>query len=245
MSGYAEDLAYIHDTAFRFFAERAAPGLLELLRARGIDGGLVVDLGCGSGIWARELLAAGYNVLGIDSSSAMIRLARKKAPGAGFRVASLWKAKLPACDSVTAISEVLNYRFDHKEPATLAALFRRIYEALRPGGVLIFDAAEPGRIPGGARSEYWQGDDWAVLLDACEDRRRRTAMRELTVFRRVGGRYRRSREVHKLKLYDPEALAALLRRTGFKVRLLRGYGACRLPQGHFAVVAWKADTTRA
>jgi len=245
MSAYAGDLAYIHDTAFRFFAERAAPGLVELLHERGVASGLVVDLGCGSGIWARELLAAGYKVLGIDSSAAMIRLARKQAPGAGFRTASLWSARFPACNAITAISEVLNYRFDRRRPATPATLFRRIYDALRPGGVLILDVAEPGRIPGGARSAHWQGDDWAVLLDAREDRRRRTAVRELTVFRRVGRVYRRSREVHNLTLYDPGSLAALLRRTGFKLRLLRGYGACRLPQGHFAVVAWKAGGSEA
>ena len=52
---YGEDLAYIHDVGFGDFALGAAPGMLEILRRSGIRGALVVDLGCGSGLWAREL----------------------------------------------------------------------------------------------------------------------------------------------------------------------------------------------
>ena len=82
---YREDVAYIHDVGHADFALRSAPGILEILRENGVTEGLVVDLGCGSGQWARELLWAGYRVLGIDISEAMIGLAREKAPGAEFR----------------------------------------------------------------------------------------------------------------------------------------------------------------
>ena len=77
MAGYSEDLAYIHDAGYGDFARGAAPALLGALRAHGITTGRVVDLGCGSGIWAALLLDAGYEVLGIDISPAMIRLAKK------------------------------------------------------------------------------------------------------------------------------------------------------------------------
>src|SRR5262245_26473393 len=63
---YREDLAYIHDVGFSAFALQAAPGLLALLRRGGVTQGLVVDLGCGTGLWAAELLRAGYQVLGVD-----------------------------------------------------------------------------------------------------------------------------------------------------------------------------------
>jgi trans-aconitate methyltransferase len=59
MKGYREDLAYIHDQGFGDFARKAAPGLLAMLRRGGIRSGLVVDLGCGPGHWARELLRKG------------------------------------------------------------------------------------------------------------------------------------------------------------------------------------------
>ena len=50
---------------FRAFARDAAPALLEILAGAGIRSGRVVDLGCGSGIWAERLVARGYEVLGI------------------------------------------------------------------------------------------------------------------------------------------------------------------------------------
>jgi 2-polyprenyl-3-methyl-5-hydroxy-6-metoxy-1,4-benzoquinol methylase len=77
---YGEDLAYIHDVGHADFALDSAPGILEILGRSGIDGGLVVDLGCGSGLLARELIDAGYGVFGVDISEAMIGLARKPAP---------------------------------------------------------------------------------------------------------------------------------------------------------------------
>ena len=82
---YREDLSFVHDAGFGGFARAAAPHLLDLLRRRGIESGAVVDLGCGSGIWARELVDAGYEALGIDASAAMVRLARRRAPAARFR----------------------------------------------------------------------------------------------------------------------------------------------------------------
>ena len=61
--------------------------MLTLLRRHGVPNGLVVDLGCGSGRFAAALGEAGYQVLGVDLSPAMIRLAKKRAPGARF---TLW-----------------------------------------------------------------------------------------------------------------------------------------------------------
>jgi len=83
---YTDDLAYIHDVGFGEFALKSAPGLLNILRQRKIFAGLVVDLGCGSGLWARELTQAGYDVLGIEQSAAMIEIARKKTPKASSNI---------------------------------------------------------------------------------------------------------------------------------------------------------------
>ena len=124
---YQEDLAYIHHAGFSGLATGAAPGLLALFRKAGITVGLVVDLGCGSGLWARDLLAAGYDVLGVDSSPAMIELAREVAPGATFEVASLHDVEIPPCSAVTSLGESIGYLpgdssgrvhfFDFVEPA--------------------------------------------------------------------------------------------------------------------------------
>ncbi len=55
---YREDLAYIHDVGHGDFALGAAPGILEIFARNCMRGGLVVDLGCGSSLWAKELPAA-------------------------------------------------------------------------------------------------------------------------------------------------------------------------------------------
>src|ERR1051326_4058162 len=104
---YGDDLAYIHDAGFGGFANGSAPGLLALLDRAGLAARLVVDLGCGSGIWARHLTDAGFPVVGVDISPAMIKLARKRVPEAEFHVASFLDFEISACGAVTALGEVL------------------------------------------------------------------------------------------------------------------------------------------
>jgi len=239
MPGYQRDLAYIHDAGFGDYARKSAPGLLAILRQAGIRNGVVVDLGCGSGIWATELFRHGYDVLGIDSSTAMIELARKQAPAARFISASFLKARLPACDAATAIGEVFNYTFDKRNSrGGLAQLFRRVHQALRLGGVFIFDVAEPGRA---LRRAYAEGKDWAILFSA--EASRDLLVRRMTTFRRVGKLYRRSEETHRLRLYRSSDVAADLRAAGFTVRVLRAYGRMPLPSGNAAFVATKRRAT--
>ncbi len=147
---YQRDLAYIHDTGFTGFVTKAAPGLLRMLRQNRIHEGLVVDAGCGSGVWARQLSDAGYSVLGIDISASMIGLARKRAPAAKFLVESFLRTRLPLCDAVTSIGECVNYAFDPiSGKQALVQFFHRVYDALRPGGLFIFDVVEPGPVTDG------------------------------------------------------------------------------------------------
>ncbi len=47
---YKEELAYIHDVGFSDYALKSAPGILEILERHQIRDGLVLDLGCGSGL---------------------------------------------------------------------------------------------------------------------------------------------------------------------------------------------------
>src|SRR5207248_9796921 len=159
--------------------------------------------GCGSGIWAQALVSAGYDVLGIDLSPAMIALARARVPGGHFRVGSFVDAALPPCVEVTALGECFRFLFDRGSTRRgLRALFRRAHAALCPGGLLIFDVAGPGRVGGrGPRRICAEGDDWAVLVTAEEDRRRRLLTRSITSFRKVSGLYRRDHEVHRLRLF--------------------------------------------
>lgn len=105
IKAYREDLAYIHDVGHGDLAEAAARRLVEELRVRGFRSGVVVDLGCGSGILASIVSDAGYRVTGMDLSDAMVAIARKRAPQAEFYVRSFLSADLPDCVAVTAIGE--------------------------------------------------------------------------------------------------------------------------------------------
>lgn len=48
----------------------------SLLQEYGIDDGLVLDLGCGTGKMTRLLAAAGYDMIGVDNSEEMLEIAR-------------------------------------------------------------------------------------------------------------------------------------------------------------------------
>jgi SAM-dependent methyltransferase len=230
-NAYREDLAFIHDAGFGHIAENAAPALLQALRRAGLRRGRVVDLGCGSGILSQAVAAAGYDVLGIDLSPAMIELARRRVPQGEFRVGSILAAELPPCIAVAAIGEIVNYLFEPANTkAALSGLFERIHAALAPGGILLLDVAGPGRIPGkGPQRAYREGDGWAVLFEARVERDVLT--RTITSFRRTGELYRRDHEVHRLRLLPPSMIAAMLRRCGLRVRQLRRYGRLALPRG--------------
>jgi SAM-dependent methyltransferase len=238
--GYREDLAYIHDVGHSGYVLRSAPGLLRLLSRHGVRGGLVVDLGCGAGRWARELNGAGYRVLGIDQSPAMIRLARRAAPDSQFRSASFYQVELPACDAVTSLGECLNYRFDGG-PNALDRLFRKVNRALRPGGVFIFDCAGPDRMPHQQMRNHWTcGKDWAVLLSTGGNKSANSLQRRILTFRKIGSLYRRAEEVHVLRLYSPQVVSAALERRGFRVQILRTFGRLRLPAGICGFLAVKS-----
>ncbi len=238
---YKEDLAYIHDVSHGDFALNSAPGILEILDRNGTREGLLVDLGCGSGLWAQELAKAHYRILGIDISEPMVSIARRRVPDAEFRVGSLFKADIPVCNAVTSLGECLNYLFDPaNDLRALVHLFRRIYGALAPGGLFVFDIAEPGQVARGATTRgFSEGEDWVVLLEKEEDRERRTLTRRITSFRKVGEHYRRADEVHRLRLYKSTDVAGELRRAGFQVRTRRSYGQYRLPKAHAAFIARK------
>ncbi|HXW06827.1 MAG TPA: class I SAM-dependent methyltransferase [Vicinamibacterales bacterium] len=236
---YGPDLARIHHAGFGAFAAAAAPGLIALLRQAGIRDGLVVELGCGTGIVARALTRAGYRVVGIDRSAAMLRIARRTAPDARFRRATLQRADLPRSRAVLAIGEPLAY----VPPATLRPAllptFRRIARALEPGGLLVFDLIVPApRVTGVVRT--WRtGPGWAVLSQAIEDRANRLLTREIVTFVGDRGRWRRRTERHVVALYTRREVVAWLRRAGFRTHTARAYGRAALLPQRLAFVARK------
>ncbi len=244
---YREDLAFIHDAGFSQFARAAALLAIEELSRSGITGGCVVEFGCGSGVSSRAFRDAGFEVVGFDVSEPLIRMARRRVPGAQFNVVSLFTAKIPSCVAVTAIGEVLNYAFDSRNSRTARSeLFGRIHEALRPGGLLVFDMAEPRRAPAnGAQRSFVLDAGWAVLVEVEAHGDRTLLTRRITTFRQQGKTYRRGSEIHQLQLTDRAEIVGDLQRIGFSVEVMESYGAQPLLPGVAGFIAKKMGSSRA
>jgi SAM-dependent methyltransferase len=237
---YGEDLAYIHDAGFRDYALKSAPEILNILKHHQIRSGLIVDLGCGSGLSAEILHQSGYQVLGIDISEAMVAIAQARIPAAEFRVASLFTAEIPPCRAVISIGECLSYAFDANSDEVLEALFQRIYRVLSPGGVFIFDVVVPGHVaPGEIGRNFTEGQDWIVLVEKQEDPTQQLLTRRIITLRQIEDLYRRTDEVHYQRLFNMENLAKTLRQNGFHVDIIDRYGAFHLPPARMAAIAHK------
>lgn len=238
-AAYDIDLAYIHDTGYGQFARASAPGLLELISDCPVSSRLVIDLGCGSGIWAEALTASGYQVQGADISSAMIDLARARVPQAQFEVASFVDFPIPECRAVTALGEVWSYLFDPQNSFnTLRKMCEKIFTALQPGGLLVFDLAEPGRFQGVGQA-FREGPDWTCLVEYQYDEPQQLLTRRIITFRRIEDVYRRREETHRQQLFERTAVAAMLADIGFSVAILSGYGTHTFPTGVVGFVARK------
>lgn len=234
---YGADLTYIHDVGCGGFAAAAAPALGDMLRAAGIRDGLVVDLGCGTGILARALTERGYDVLGIDISAHMIERARSVAPRARFICASLRNAALPPCRAVLAIGESLSYlSVRGRRPPDLQPLFARVGRALLPGGLFVFDLIVAG-CPLMSYRTWHSGPDWAVLADVSESAPARVVTRRITAFRGRAGGYCRTDECHAVGVYDREDVVRLLEAAGLSASVRRRYGRAALLPRRLAFVA--------
>jgi hypothetical protein len=174
---------------------------------------------------SKGLVAAGFQVTGIDTSEELLKLARAAAPSATFVNASAYEAGLGPCEAILAINEPLTYHSEDVDADDLVGrFFRRAAEALPAGGLFIFDVIDCGE-PSLAGRWWGAGEDWAVLVETSEDRKRRVLTRDIEIFRRVGDCYRRSREVHCVRLFDPDDLCVRLTDCGFAVETALAYGA--------------------
>ncbi|MBI4898292.1 MAG: class I SAM-dependent methyltransferase [Actinobacteria bacterium] len=246
MNAYAEDLSHIHDDGFGMIARGAAATLLDALAAAGLGpaDGPIVELACGSGISSRILADAGYAVRGFDLSPAMIALAHERAPGAGFEAISLYDAPIESSVAVTAIGEAFNYLFDERAGFdAMNAVFTRAFEALVPGGMLLFDVAQPGRGLPRAEHTVWTGDGWRVSSETIEAPARRRLSRRIVSHRETSDGERRTEEIHELELYDPEELHSALCHAGFSVKALATYaGEYHFSAGHGGYLAMRPRT---
>ncbi|HSW29838.1 MAG TPA: class I SAM-dependent methyltransferase [Longimicrobiales bacterium] len=125
---------------------------------------LVLDLGAGTGALSDALLA--HPEVGVvellDVDEEMLARAQERLAGRGARARFAVRSfhdPLPECDAVAASLALHHVRTLEEK----AALFGRVYAALRPGAVFVnADVTMPAEEP--ARAEAWRG--WAAHLVA-------------------------------------------------------------------------------
>lgn len=112
-----------------------------LLAENGIEGGLVLDLGCGTGTMTEYLANLGYDMIGVDNSEDMLDIALEKKEKSGHDILYLCQDMREfelygTVRSIISICDSLNYI---TEPEELQQVFRLADNYLDSDGVFIFD----------------------------------------------------------------------------------------------------------
>jgi len=233
---YRRDLALVHHRGFGFHADACAPGVLALLEPVLARKGLVVEIGCGSGLLTRYLIDAGHRVIATDASPAMLDLAREVAGDAlEIRRLTLPDDPIPAADAIVGVGHALNYLPDAEgiDRALVA-----IAVALNPGGLLAVDLCdrEWGEVRKEQGTHGWVGDDWAIVTEFSLPSPDLYVRQMASFIRDDDGSWHRDDERHDNILIDTSTVPALLAEHGVEAETRRSFGDETLPEGLRAIV---------
>ncbi|GAC1342756.1 MAG: class I SAM-dependent methyltransferase [Myxococcales bacterium] len=138
-----DDVARSYDRVARAYADHffdeldGKPldrALLELFAAEVRGRGRVADLGCGPGHLARFLHERGVEVVGIDSSPEMIRVANERSFGVPFEVGSMLALAAPDASFAGIAGFYAIVNLSREQVATALVELRRV---LAPGAPLL------------------------------------------------------------------------------------------------------------
>lgn len=219
MSAY-EALAASYDAlTYDIPYEKIANFWQKLLKRYGCQPETVLDLACGTGSLSLLLCQRGYQVLGVDISEDMLTQASEKAMDLEnppfFICQPMQHLRLPApVDAVVCCLDSINYV---TRPKDCRQTFQRVYQALNPGGVFVFDINTPHKL---------MGLDGQVFLDETEDtycvwraefdHRRNLCYYGMDLFQLdQDDAWIRSAEEHVEYAYTPEELEAYLKEARF------------------------------
>ena len=201
----------------------------DILAQEGLHPRTAVDLACGTGTVSLLLARQGLDVTGVDLSEEMLTMAQQKAEGLEnpprFVRQSLQELTLPrGVDLAVCALDSLDYITD---PQDCAEAIRRVYRALNPGGIFIFDVNTPEKL---------RAMDGQVFLDEDEDvycvwrgefeEETNICSYGMDLFQRQGRLWRRSFEEHREYAYSAEQLTGFLKAAGFTG--IRVYGDRRM-----------------
>jgi SAM-dependent methyltransferase len=187
----------------RFFFDQVPPGAK------------VLDVCCGSGHVTGELVERGYRVTGVDVSPALIELARKNVPGAGFVVQDVRSFQVPVLfDAAISTFDALNHLLSIED---LQSAFAAIVLALKPGGLFFFDMNLEEAYSLDLR--HWNAtveEDSVSLVRGTFDPLSKLAETELVWFTRTGDEtWERRTSVIRERCYSQSQILQAVNNAGF------------------------------
>ena len=116
-------------------------------------------------------------------------------------------------DAVICALDSLNYLM---RPDDCRKTFRRVYDALKPGGLFVFDINTPAKLRGLDGQVFLDETDdtycvWRTEFDA----KKRLCYYGMDIFRLGGAHWTRSFEEHIEYAYEPDGLLSWLQEAGF------------------------------
>ena len=187
---------------------------------------LVVDLGCGTGTLTEMLYQAGYDMVGVDNSEAMLAKAMEKRDESGSEILYLLQdmrelSLYSTVGPVISVCDSVNYLLEEEE---LEQVFSLVNNYLYPGGLFIFDFNTDYKYREviGDRVIAENREDCSFIWENDYDPEGRINEYDLTIFlRREGELFERVTETHLQRGYEPAEIQMLLERAGLQVLIMR------------------------
>ena len=187
---------------------------------------LVVDLGCGTGTFSEMLYEEGFDVIGIDSSEAMLEKAMEKREQSGSEILYLQQdmrelSLYSTVGTVVSVCDCVNYVLEEDE---LLQVFSLVNNYLYPGGIFLFDFNTDYKYREviGDTVIAENREDCSFIWENYYDPEERINEYDLTMFlKREGDLFERVTETHLQRGYQPEEMQKLLEQAGLKVLLMR------------------------
>jgi len=201
--------------------EKRAEYFRTLLCAYGQKNGLLLDLACGTGSLMLQMVAFGYDVIGVDSSPDMLSVARQKAAEAEQEPLLLCQ-KMQTLDlygTIDAAVCALDSINHLTQPKDVKETFKRVSLFLNPGGIFIFDVNtlfKHKKILANNVFVYDFEDLYCVWQNRL-DEKSYTVDITLDFFEEEDGVYYRSTETFAERAYSLEKLSVWLKDAGLEI----------------------------
>lgn len=212
---YGVQFSQIYDAGWGSWTQDIWPTLHEAVRRRAPQARSWLDLCCGCGHLLWRAAGAGFEVVGVDRSKAMLRCARRNAPAARLVRADVRDFDLGReFDVVTCMYDSLNYLTSVTD---LGRALRRAKAHLARPGCFIFDVnAVEGFRAKCPKTNVKHGRDWSMTIEITVHAKRPEAVFAVTGFVRRGRWFERFRERHVERLYSAGEVDRALERVGLR-----------------------------